>query len=129
MAVTKSKKTASKAAAKAGKPAAAAGAKSYGKKSRKVLVIAILVVIVLAIPLVYGGVKLINKSRDNVLKRDGIAAAHAGDHDRAAELLGRFVKRHPTEVEALRAYIVSREQAEMPNGQHLVETGPKGIAG
>src|SRR5436305_1255233 len=106
MAVTKSKKTVSKAAA--GKPAAAKA--PYAKKSRKWLVIGIIAVVALAIPLVYGAAKYRNKLRDNVWKADGIAASRAGDHDRAADLLGRYVNRHPRDVEAIKVYITSREQ-------------------
>src|SRR5205807_2325385 len=64
----------------------------------------------------------IRKANEKHWKVDGIAAAKAGDHERAAELLGRYSDRHPSDIEALQAFIASRELAELPNGQHLAET-------
>lgn len=55
-------------------------------------------------------------------KRDGIAASIAGDHEKAADLLGRYLQRFPNDKDALDYYVKSRELAELPNGQHLAMT-------
>src|SRR5258707_682240 len=90
MAVTKKKQTASKPAA-AAKPAAA---KAYGKKSRKTLVIAILAVVVLLVPLVYGGAKDSGKRRAQV-----------------------WAKNDPTNLKAHMAVLLMRRRMDQPADQ------------
>jgi predicted Zn-dependent protease len=64
--------------------------------------------------------ELLIQHRAAVRKRDGIAASIAGDHEKAADLLGRYLQRNPSDAdEVLPYYIKSRELAELPNGQHL----------
>src|SRR4051812_22240104 len=76
-------------------------AKVSAVKSRKLMIAGILALVVVAGSLVYVGNRYRNKRRDNVWKADGIAASRAGDHERGAELLGRFITRHPGDTEAI----------------------------
>src|SRR4051812_44963311 len=68
------------------------------------------------------GARYVMQHRIEGWRKDGIAASQAGDHERAADLLGRFLQRRPGDIEALSFYIKSRELAELPNGQHLTDT-------
>src|SRR4051812_10117272 len=73
-------------------------------------------------PVAYFGGRYIINRRAQGWRTDGIAASKAGDHERAATLLARYIRRDPSDAEALTAYVTSREQAELPNGQHLGDT-------
>jgi predicted Zn-dependent protease len=70
----------------------------------------------------YVGGRYVMKRRLQSWRDQGIAASIAGDHEKAATLLGRYVQRYSGDTRALRYYITSREQAELPNGQHLTDT-------
>jgi predicted Zn-dependent protease len=109
------------------------------KRKRLWLIILFAVLLVGGAGTYVGGV-LMSMHRTNVWRDEGVAASKAGDHERAATLLGRYLQRksvdaaalkdpnaskhHQAEqyVEALRCYITSRELAESPNGQHLTDT-------
>ncbi len=91
------------------------------KRKKKLILWALVVLLVGAGGLVVVG-ELVIRHRAEVRKRDGIIASVAGDDETAAELLGRYLQCRPNDVEALPYYIKSRERAELPNGQHLVDT-------
>src|SRR5690349_1807359 len=84
---------------------------------RNALVLAALAV--LAVPVTYYGGRYVLNRRFLGWRDQGLAAAAAGDHARAADLLGRYLRRRPDEVETWSLFVKSREQAELPNGQHL----------
>lgn len=88
------------------------------KRKKKIIVWTLVVLLVGGLGLVGVGEWVIQRRSAN-RKRDGIAASIAGNHELAAELLGRFLQRNPHDVEALTYYVKSRELAELPNGQHL----------
>jgi tetratricopeptide (TPR) repeat protein len=95
------------------------------KKTKKLLLWGLLIAVVIGIPVTYLGAKYVLKRRFLAWRAEGMAAAQAGDHERAAHLLGRYLQRVSLDaqaVEALEVYVKSREQAELPNGQHLVDT-------
>lgn len=109
------------------------------KRKRLWLIILFAVLLVGGAGTYVGGV-LMSIHRTNVWRDEGVAASKAGDHERAATLLGRYLQRKSVDaaalkdpnaskhqqaeqyVEALRCYITSRELAESPNGQHLTDT-------
>lgn len=91
--------------------------KSSNRWRKRLFTLGVLVMVLL--PVAYFGGKYVLKQRTAGWKRDGLAAARAGDHERAADLLYRYLRRIPRDAEALSAYASSREQAELPNGQHL----------
>src|SRR5437016_4981298 len=91
-------------------------------KQKKSLVLVLLVLVVVGAGGSYGGFKYFAKRRALEWKRDGIAAAQAGDHERAAELLARYVQRYGGDEGALTWYVKSRELVELPNGQHITDT-------
>lgn len=68
-------------------------------------------------------VELLSRARVNGWERDGVAAAQAGQFDKAADLLARYVQRRPeAQPETLEWYIRSRERAELPDGRHIRDT-------
>src|SRR3954454_8922218 len=95
--------------------------KSKTKSKKKPLLIGAAVLIVLALPLGYVGAKYVLNGRIVAWRAEGFAAARAGDHQRAADALVRYLQRRPDDTDALAAYITSREAAELPNGQHYAE--------
>lgn len=92
-------------------------AKSSNRWRKRIFTLGMLAMVLL--PIGYFGGKYVLKQRTAGWKRDGLAAARTGDHERAADLLYRYLRRIPRDEEALKAYASSREQAELPNGQHL----------
>ena len=97
------------------------------KKTKfKKLLLTLTVLVVLGAGGAYFGAKQLLKRRAMVWRRDGIAASIAGQHERAAFYLGGYLRRFPENTpattEALKYYVVSRELAELPNGQHYAET-------
>jgi predicted Zn-dependent protease len=84
--------------------------------------------LVLAVLLVLGGAgaffggKAILRHRAMGWRRDGIAAAKAGDHVQAAFYLGGYLRRYPDDTEALQYYVASRPLVPLANGQHYSET-------
>lgn len=88
------------------------------KLKRRLAIFALLFLVVCGAG-AYGGYRYMLKLRVAGWRSDGITAAQAGDHARAAELLGQYLQRVPQDVEALTFYIPAREAAELPNGQHL----------
>ncbi len=89
---------------------------------RKGLLGTIALVLVLGLIGSYFTAKYIVRKRAWSWRQDGIAAAQAGNNDKAVDLLVRYLRRSPYDTEALVWYIKSREVVEMPNGQHLAET-------
>ncbi|WP_428937820.1 tetratricopeptide repeat protein [Fontivita pretiosa] len=53
---------------------------------------------------------------------DGLAAANSGNDSAALELLGKYLARHPADVEALVAYAGARRRAPLPDNAHLAQT-------
>jgi len=92
------------------------------KRKKTVILVSSLLALVLAAGSAYVGYRLLLKRRVLTWREQGIAAARAGDHEKAAGLLLRYVQRYPRDVEALGYYAKSRELAELPNGQHIAET-------
>jgi len=84
-------------------------------KRKKFWIIVVLCGLVFGAAGAYVGGRLMMKQRVLAWKTDGIAASIAGDNERAATLLERYVRRHPDDKDALRLYIKSRELAELPN--------------
>ena len=70
----------------------------------------------------YFGGKYILYCRAMGFREQGMTAAAAGDHEKAATLLVRYLRRQPKDIEALSAYVLHREQAELPNFAHLADT-------
>jgi tetratricopeptide (TPR) repeat protein len=70
----------------------------------------------------YYGARQILIMRIASWRASGIAASKSGDNFTAADLLARYLRRRPGDVDALEYYAHSRELAEEPNGQHLTET-------
>jgi tetratricopeptide (TPR) repeat protein len=95
--------------------------RSRRTRSWKRVALALAAAAVLAVPLTYYGGRYALNRRFLGWRDQGLAAASAGDHARAADLLGRYLKRRPDEMDTWSLYVKSREQAELPNGQHLVE--------
>src|SRR5688572_8080616 len=87
---------------------------------RRVLVLGGLLV-ALAVPAAFVAGRRVMARRVEGWRREGFAAAGAGDHARAADALLPYVKRRPDDVEALRLYARSRESAELPDARHLAE--------
>lgn len=95
------------------------------KRNKKKLILVLLGVFVCGIVGAYFGAREFRRHQIDGWGIEGIAASKAGDHEKAADLLSRYLRRRPDSEltpEALSHYIVSREKAEMPNGQHLAET-------
>lgn len=86
------------------------------KRKKKLIIWVLSVLLVGGAGLVLAG-KLVIDHRAANRKHDGIAASIAGDHERASQLLARYLQRHPHDDEALAYYVKSSEQAE-----HLGET-------
>ena len=79
-------------------------------------------VVPLAIVATYFGARLIVSARVNSWRAQGMAAAQAGNHEKASEMLVRYLQRRPRDLEALIAYVRSRELAELTDNQHFAET-------
>jgi predicted Zn-dependent protease len=90
-------------------------------KSKKTLLWTLAALVVLSIPAVYLGGRLILRQRIRGWRDEGLAAAKAGDHERAATLLVRYLQRRSSDPQTMKVYIDERRQAELPNGQHLAE--------
>jgi tetratricopeptide (TPR) repeat protein len=85
--------------------------------------IAILALAVVTLGTVGGGAfvyrKLAVRAEFEAIRADGLAAAAAGDHRKAVELLLKYMGRNPNDVEVLSTFAKSREQVPAPNGGHL----------
>lgn len=92
------------------------------KKNRKKRVVWVLSIILVGVVGLIGLGVLANYLRAARWKREGEAAATAGEHDKAAYLLGRYLQRYPHDDDVLTYYVKSREAAELDNGQHLAMT-------
>ena len=92
----------------------------WHKRYRSVLIV-LAVLAVAAVPTGYFVGREVLKGRIMSWRDEGLAAASAGDHERAAEVLGRYLKRRPGDSVAVRAFVKSREIAELPHGMHLYE--------
>jgi len=96
------------------------------EKKKKTIFIVLLLVVAIGGAGAYVGGKFMLRHRIARWREEGIAASVAGDHEKAASLLAGYLQRGPAGtdkyIEALRYYIISREQAELPNGQHFAET-------
>src|SRR5947209_4815867 len=101
------------------------------KNRKKILLWGVGIFIVGLVALYFAGNAVIAYRAEH-RRADGIAASKAGDHPKAAELLGRYLHRYPRDrypgdrspsgLDALSYYVVSREKAELPNGQHFADT-------
>src|SRR3954454_6047458 len=87
----------------------------------RLLVYALVVSLVACVPVGYFAGREMLKRRIASWRRDGLAAAQAGDNERAAEILGHYLTRRPGDAAAVRAYVTARESAELPHGHHLAE--------
>ena len=56
------------------------------------------------------------------LRKEGLAAARAGDHRTAVDRLGPYLARHVDDQEALVQFVRSRPLVKAPKGQHLLQT-------
>lgn len=93
------------------------------KRKKKTLILLLTLVVLLGGgAATYVGAKLVMRRRVAEWKQEGIAAAKARNHERASDLLLRYLQRRAWDTEALGYYIKSRESVELPNGQHLAET-------
>src|SRR5690349_15704902 len=88
----------------------------------KKLLVALLVLAAIGLPAAYFGAREVLKRRILSWRTEGLALSQSGDHERAAEMLGRYLRRRPGDTEAVRAFVKSREAAELPNGLHLAES-------
>ncbi|HVT81072.1 MAG TPA: tetratricopeptide repeat protein [Phycisphaerae bacterium] len=70
----------------------------------------------------YFTLRHMNRTRNAAWRTDGLAAAAAGDNEKAAALLGRYIRVDPRDLDVLEAYIAIREKVESPNGQHISDT-------
>jgi predicted Zn-dependent protease len=91
-------------------------------KRRKIIAIALLLVLVVGATGSYFVARNILIRRTMSWRRDGIAASIAGDHEKAVTLLARYLNRRPQDIEALSYYVNSRELVPLPNGQNLAQT-------
>ena len=87
----------------------------------RLLLLAVGLCVALGAPTAYLGGRRLLVRRIQSWRQEGFAAAAAGDKARAADVLLRYLKRRPGDVEALRRYAEVREAVEMPNGRHLTE--------
>jgi tetratricopeptide (TPR) repeat protein len=55
-------------------------------------------------------------------RAEGMQAVAAADNEKAVDLLGRFLRRYPEDVDALVAYARIRPLVKEPNRQHLQDT-------
>jgi tetratricopeptide (TPR) repeat protein len=85
------------------------------------LLVAVGLCVALGVPAAYFGGRRLLVRRIQSWRQEGFAAAAAGDKARAADVLLRYLKRRPGDVEALRRYAGVREAVEMPDGRHLTE--------
>src|SRR5687767_7844271 len=92
------------------------------KRNKKKLLLPAAVLLVVGAAAAFGGYKYLTARRVAEWRSQGLAAAQQGDYARAADLLVRYLHRRPDDVEALGAYVKSRESAELPEGRHLSET-------
>jgi len=91
------------------------------KRKKKLLLWALAILIVGGVASYFGAKAILNQRIEH-WGNEGIAASAAGDHEPAADLLARYLRRRPDRIDALSAYVKSRELAVLPNGQHLAET-------
>src|SRR5688572_27165057 len=84
--------------------------------------VVLVVLCAVGLPAGYFGGRAMLGRRFHGWRVEGVKASEAGDHARAADFLGRYLRRRPHDTEALRLFIKSRERAELPGGQHLAET-------
>jgi tetratricopeptide (TPR) repeat protein len=92
------------------------------KRNKRFWIITLLASLLLGSAAAYLGGRYAMRRRVRSWREQGIAASVAGEHDRAATLLGRYISQNPDDSTALRYYVTSRELVELPNGQHLTDT-------
>ncbi len=89
-------------------------------KRRRLLLVS---VVVLLIVLIGGGLYLMQLKRQSshidTLKPRGLAEVEAGDYAQAVRLLSGYLSKHPTDVQALRAFAEAQENMYERGGGHI----------
>ncbi len=80
------------------------------------------ILVAVGTPAAYLGGRYYLKQRALGWRKEGMAAAAAGDNEKAADLLFLYLRHSPQDLDALEAFIGAREQVELPNGQHIAQT-------
>lgn len=86
------------------------------------LLMTCIVLAIVGLPTGYFGLRYYIKQRIIGWRADGMAAAEAGNNEKAAQFLALYIQRRPGDLQALETYIKVREKVEMANGQHIAET-------
>lgn len=92
------------------------------KTVRRLLLLAVVAILLAGSAVAFVVVRNARNEARLVAKRaSGLEAAHAGDHAKVVSELGGYLRRRPTDPEALLAWARARRYVESRDGKHMVE--------